>query len=217
MGDIVMVCGHCGNRTVFEMKGEYFMVGDWEGYQINIKNSLLRCKTCSMPTLEQSTYNPTMDIMEDKPEIEILYPAFNAIKNLPETIEKRYTEALKVKNISPSLFAVMAGRTLEAVCKHEDAKGNTLSDKINNHARSERKRIPQILADMAHQLRQIRNLGMHDKEYEVTIGDVPIILDFVDAILEYLYVAPSKINRVKKRLNKQKQDKGQGKTESIEE
>ncbi len=56
---------------------------------------------------------------------------------------------------------------------------------------------------MAHQIRQIRNLGAHaDEDDEVTGADVPIMLDFLEAILEYLYVAPAKIAAVQVRLKK---------------
>jgi hypothetical protein len=53
---------------------------------------------------------------------------------------------------------------------------------------------------MAQQLRLIRNLGAHNAGDEVTEEDVPIILDFLEAILEYLYVAPAKIEVVRQRL-----------------
>jgi hypothetical protein len=62
--------------------------------------------------------------------------------------------------------------------------------------------IPQTLAEMAQQLRQIRNLGAYDANDEVTEEDVPIIMDFLEAILEYLYVAPAKIAAVQARLKK---------------
>jgi hypothetical protein len=132
-------------------------------------------------------------------EATILYPVEKApLTNLPETIGKRYKAALKAKNIEPSVCAVMIGRTLEAICNYENAPGKTLSEKLNNLVRLDR--IPKTLAEMAHQLRQIRNLGAHDAEDEVTEEDVPISLDFLEAILEYLYVAPAKIAAVQARL-----------------
>ena len=63
-------------------------------------------------------------------------------------------------------------------------------------------RIPQTLAEMAHHLKELRNLGAHDAEDTVTEEDVPIILDFLEAILEYLYVAPAKVAAVQARLKK---------------
>ena len=73
-----------------------------------------------------------------------------------------------------------------------------LAERLKNLANSGR--IPQTLAEMAQQLRLLRNLGAHDDE--VTEEDVPIILDFLEAILEYLYVAPAKIAAVQARLDR---------------
>ncbi len=77
-----------------------------------------------------------------------------------------------------------------------------LADKLKSLA--DTGRIPQTLVDVALHLRQLGNLGAHFDEDEVTEKDVLIILDFVELLLEYLYVAPAKIEAVKKRLNKQK-------------
>lgn len=118
--------------------------------------------------------------------------------NLPIDIEKKYKAALKVRNIEPNACAVLVGRTLEAICNHEAAPGRTLADKINNLLNSNR--LPQTLAEMAGQLRQIRNLGAHDAEDEVNKDDILVILDFLEAILEYLYVAPAKIEALRTRL-----------------
>ena len=93
----------------------------------------------------------------------------------------------------------MIGRTLEAVCNHENAQGRNLAQKLNDLAQKDK--IPNTLVEMAQQLRELRNLGAHEAEDEVTETDVPIIIDFVEAILEYLYVAPAKIEAVRTRLS----------------
>ena len=129
-----------------------------------------------------------------------MYPGKTPLTGLPEKVEKRYLSALKVQDIDPSAFAIMIGRTLEAVCNHEQVPGNNLKQKIDNLIQSDR--IPKPLSEMADQLRQIGNLGAHDTEDDVTKEDVPIIRDFVDALLEYLYLAPAKIAAVQARLKK---------------
>lgn len=197
---VVMLCGHCGNKTIHEVRGEYAHTSNrinirLKQYQVTTIWRLLECSTCSKPTLQQKG---DTDFFED--EGEILYPSKTPITNLPDTIEKRYKAALKVQNIEPSACAVLVGRTLEAVCNYESAAGRTLSDKLNSLVGSDR--IPKTLAEMAHQLRQIRNLGAHDADDEVTEADVSIILDFLEAILEYLYVAPAKIAAVQARLKR---------------
>jgi hypothetical protein len=61
-------------------------------------------------------------------------------------------------------------------------------------------RMHQQLAEMGQQLRQTRSLGAHDAEDDVTDDDVPVILDFVEAIREYPYGAPAKIAAREERL-----------------
>jgi hypothetical protein len=212
-----MQCGHCGKQAAFTVRAEWkqddVAIIDSpqnEGQEI-ITWRIFECSGCKSPTLAE-----TKDLYEFvdhelyagveciSSETRIHFPQDKAAKlpltNLPKAIEKKYLAALKVQEIEPSACAVLVGRTLEAVCNYENAPGKTLSEKLDNLVRSDR--IPKTLAEMAHQLRQIRNLGAHDAEDEVTEEDVPIILDFLEAILEYLYVALAKIAAVQARLKK---------------
>jgi hypothetical protein len=67
-------------------------------------------------------------------------------------------------------------------------------------------RMPPTLAEMANQLRHIRNFGAHaDTSYQVTERDIPVLLDFLDAILEYLYIARDKLAQVQKKLDRARQ------------
>jgi len=56
---------------------------------------------------------------------------------------------------------------------------------------------------MALQLKEIRNLGAHADATgdEVKGSDIPVIRDYMDAILEYLFVAPARITALEARLN----------------
>ena len=96
----------------------------------------------------------------------------------------------------------MAGLTLEAICEYEQARGSSLAERLNHLVAEER--IPKTLAEMAHHLRPLRNMGAHLTEEEIHPEDVPVIIDFVEAILEYLYVAPAKIRAVQERLGRLK-------------
>lgn len=210
------MCGHCKKVTVFELRGEGTKNGavideNYHDGQVITTWRILECQWCKRPTLEEieTDYSFKMDDVYGWMEpvsykITILYPEDKPVKapltDLPEMIEKKYLATLKMQNVEPSACAVLAGRALEAICNYEKATGKTLSDKLNNLVGSDR--IPRTLAEMAHQLRQIRNLGAHDAEDEVTEEDVPLILDFLEAILEYLYIAPAKIAAVQRRLKK---------------
>lgn len=134
----------------------------------------------------------------------ILYPQEKTIESqwmLPYKVSLAYSSALKVQKIDAGAFAIMVGRTLEEICRYEKAKGKVLADKIKSLADSGR--IPQVLAAMLMQLRLLRNLAAHTSEdnYVVTEEDVPIIREFIDAVLEYLYIAQAKITHLQDRIS----------------
>ena len=197
--DVIMLCGHCGNQTAFEVKGAYSRSASY--YNTSSKKwryydepySLLRCRTCSHPML--------VKYLGDEFDEEVLYPVSKTgLTNVPTQIEKEYKATLQVRHISSNACAVLARRTLEAIFSHENAAGRTLSDKVNDLIKSER--IPPLLADVAHLGRQIGNLGAHFDKEEVTEADVTAMIDFLETILEYLYVLPAKVATVKARFTK---------------
>jgi hypothetical protein len=218
----VMRCGHCGKETRFEVRAEGTRGGiisvddlmkhsEYDGETVTTW-LVLECNLCHEPTLLEEAVMYEIDtyveipgvikqrIIPSKASESILYPRKTPLAGLPEEIAMRYLKALKVQDVEPSVFAVMIGRTLEAVCNHEQVPGRNLKEQIDNLVQNDR--IPKPLSEMAHQLRQIRNLGAHDAEDEVTKEDVPIIRDFIDALLESLYIVPAKIAKVKARLPK---------------
>ena len=203
----VRYCGHCGNRTAFLERGLsnlHWNIDDEERPFSGEKFTtwrMLQCLTCNEMSLYREAYEKWDNKIKLPMEMGIVYPvASRPLTNLPNVVEKAYLSTFKVRHIEPNACAVLAGRTLEIVCNHEKAQGKALADKLQYLANSGR--IPQTLAEMAKQLRLLRNLGAHDAEDEITETDVPIIIDFLEAILEYLYVAPAKIAAVQDRLKK---------------
>ncbi len=221
-----MKCGHCGNIANCKSKALYTHIAfnddtyqneDWTWH-------LLQCPACSGPILiisvadhhDQSKIidDPTVSSLEFinglkysgmnaySTKMKVLYPLDETIETspLPYKVGQAYQAALKVQKVEPNAFAVLVGRTIEVICYQEKASGKVLADKIKNLA--DTGRIPQVLADMAKQLKQLRNLGAHaDSEDEITKEDVPTIREFIDAILEYLYIAPNKIKKLEERLH----------------
>lgn len=221
---IIMYCYHCGNQTGFTVRGLCSLdksVQEENKYGTDLlfedvsEWRLLQCITCSKPSLEYT--HKTADYLGSYPDFDaegeevdvvprtnkknIVYPLGQPnLPNLPTPIEKEYQDTLKVRNISPVACAVLARRTLEAIFTHEKAEGRTLMEKVNNLIKSER--IPPLVADLAHLGRQIGNLGAHFDKQEVTEEDVSAMLDFLETILEYLYVLPAKVATVKARLTR---------------
>ncbi len=124
----VMLCDHCGRRTTFYIRSHYthteHIEGDFEQRETFIYTTwyIMQCSMCSKPVVTQVTKSSQLAAVrqwEDSlPSVDVLYPTGKTpLTNLPEVIEKKYAEALRVSNISPSSCAVLVRKTLEAVCK----------------------------------------------------------------------------------------------------
>lgn len=208
---VVMICHHYGNDATFEVRGQYRYENNMEDPEGNMWVidetvwQLLECTKCSMPTLKQTRFTQDlaaydMPLNDEFPydgktvetilyplatHLTNLYPFMAPVDHLPVAIEREYKAALQERNRNPEICAMYVGRTLEAICNHESAKGSELADKLNHLANIGR--IPRRLAQMAHQSRKIRNLGVHVTGEEITFKDLPFVLYFLEVILEYLY------------------------------
>lgn len=62
------------------------------------------------------------------------------------------------------------------------------------------KSIPPLLAEVAHLGQKIGNLGAHFNKQEVTDVEISVMLEFLEIILQYLYVMPARVIKIKERL-----------------
>lgn len=207
--DQTIKCGHCGNEGVM-----YIIVDKTEPpveteYGVNWK--ILRCPSCYSVNIFQQDFFEVDDWDENtwipshysrgKPVC--LYPASRrTFKHLPKNVEKAYEVAVKTYSVEPIAFAVLVGRTLEFVCQDRSAKGKDLNGMLNDLAT--KGEIPKIIADMAHGLRFFRNVGAHATDMEVSREDAAILRDLCEAVLEYIYEAPSMITQLEERISQLK-------------
>jgi hypothetical protein len=157
-----------------------------------------RCGQCTQPTFTQ--YNWVDGIFEEPEQalnVRRLFPPNRNSSDLPQRVRRRYVDMLDMLH-APDAFAVRAGRLLEAVCleqgvPREDASGRRqdLNARLGVLVRTGH--VPKALADQAHLVREYRNLGGHDEDLEPTAADVPLIRDFVEALLDFLYWGPAKL------------------------
>jgi Domain of unknown function (DUF4145) len=195
-------CGHCGFAGPIKHKGDVIVhqevEGDFHrgGIVWSTIVSVYVCPKCEEPTVWQ--YIWTRDLFEQHGDRR-LYATLRDNSPVPSRVRARLDEALRIKTISPSYYAVSIRRMLETVCNEEGASGRDLFQKLDDLV--SKQRIPAQLADVAHQLRELGNLGAHDADVEISPEDVPVIEDLADAILEYLYRAPTKLASVQQALS----------------
>jgi hypothetical protein len=133
-------------------------------------------------------------------ELNQVYPAIKNLIGVPEQIQKAYSEAKKVKKISPLAFATLIRRALEYVCLEQEANGKDLDDKLKDL--STRGVIPDTLAKMSHAIRHYGNVGAHADDTNIGYTDAWIMDDFFTAVVEYVYIAPKKLKTAEERIHK---------------
>ncbi len=203
----VIECAHCGNRTsvtnekTATVTEQVESAMDPDGMEVDYYYSLVRCGTCEgISLLLTGEY---MDDPGDFTQAKLCYPPVSRIPSgLPKMVAKEFSEALKIERASPAAYAVMIGRALESLCKDQQAKGRTLEDQLEDL--STREIIPKKLCEIGQTLRFLRNKGAHAGDYEIDRNEARAMGDFFSTMLEYVYVAPAKLERLKKSIEKKK-------------
>ncbi|MBK9288328.1 MAG: DUF4145 domain-containing protein [Flavobacteriales bacterium] len=143
-----------------------------------------------------------MDDPGDFTQAKLCYPPVSRIPSgLPKMVAKEFSEALKIERASPAAYAVMIGRALESLCKDQQAKGRTLRSAMIFRPLAI---IPKKLCEIGQTLRFLRNKGAHAGDYEIDRNEARAMGDFFSTMLEYVYVAPAKLERLKKSIEKKK-------------
>ena len=200
----IAFCPHCGNRAPqrlihtqeYEEQG-YSMNGSLAQVDLPCAYYVAVCETCKNVLL----YHAEVHVVEDKNFhcTSLIWPDRGVLhRAVPKAIAECYAEATRIKNLAPNAFAVQIRRALEALCEDRDEKKGVLRCRLQGLA--SRGEIPPILAEMTDVLRLLGNIGAHATDQSVKPGHVQAIDDFFRAIIEYVYVAPSKLKEFRDRL-----------------
>lgn len=153
------------------------------------------CGTCD----EVLVYNDMGDIDREGvfEEAGLAWPHPGTLSlEVPRVVAEVYEEAIRIQYIAPNAFAVQIRRALEAICKDRGAKGRELAQKLKNLA--ERGDIPPTLVEVSEVMRVIGNSGAHLSDDPVKPWQARMLNEFFVTLVEYVYVAPAKLNTFKK-------------------
>jgi len=193
-------CPHCGNRTPHNDLHSIRVVdeieADGQKYDYPVDYTLWQCSTCDGVSLYLVTQDDWSNPEDDYFDVaSMVYPDEKKFENVvPDSVRNSYAEAKKVKNNSSCAFAVLIRRSLEQICVDQDATGQSLKDKISDLASKDI--IPKNLSRMADALRFLGNMGAHAVKYDFGWEEVRAMDDFLVAVIEYVYVAPHKVQKL---------------------
>jgi hypothetical protein len=195
----VIKCFHCGNETLMRQTGEY----SWrsrDDFDFQYKYRMYACPVCNKVTLLQVYSDETMitNEMTWAEEETILFP-LNSIESnfLPKAIKESYEAALKVRNVDATACALLLRRALEVIMTDQGATAWGLADKIEEIAN--KGLLPDSLKEASFFTKKFGDSAAHGSEL-IDNRDINPLIEFIEYIIEYLYIIPSKIEELKAKL-----------------
>ena len=186
---MLLQCPHCSASVDARVIGHHDS-GDTDFYDAPFRTSLVECPLCHR-ALVGGSFALGVDEWDNYEwgKALRLYPVSEAplSKYIPAIVSTSLEEAvLCYRARAYSACAVMCGRALEGMCRHFGTRsrylGGGLKELLDQNV------IDARLFSWSEVLQQHRNLGAHASEELLTPEDARDLLDFVQAITEYVFV-----------------------------
>lgn len=196
----ILVCPHCGNQTphkqVFEHEYDSVCYNEdgtpSEGPDPPSIYTIFECGTCHNISLYDGFAPAGFD------RASLVYPQGSQLhESVPRPVASNFEEAKRIQNISPSGFAVLVRRALEAMCDDRGVPGGILAKRLAVLA--SKGEIPPVLAEITSVLRSLGNSGAHNTTHKVTVPMTWAMEEFFRAVVEYVYIGPFRLQQFKKK------------------
>ena len=201
---MIIECAHCEAKVDGTILNEHeYMdkIGDF------IKLSLLQCPVCYSPILASEEHCQVGSGELVWSDARRLWPEPNKYIDisLPELVRISLEEAERCfKGRAYMACAVMCGRVIESICSEYKTKKKFLSGGLKELL--DRNIIDSRVYDWSEALRIHRNIGAHPTKERISKKDARDLLDFANAICEYVFVLSKKFEDFMTRKNKSKKD-----------
>lgn len=191
---MVLQCKRCETSVHAEPVGFYEYKDEFGGVNTY---QFLKCPRCQAPFLVDEDWLAGAST---------LYPIDdNRLNpNLPASLKAAYNEATACfKSKAYTATAIMCRKTLEGICVEHGAKGGNLVKSLKDL--KDKGVIENRLFEWADALRISGNEAAHDVKVTISAEDARDILEFTNALLEYVFTFRDKFEEFKKRRGSKKQ------------
>jgi len=201
------ICPHCHTMNRFE---DAVLGNDRHTVAIDFKHGidnivetlhLCRCTNCG----------DTIMFLDD----EMIFPKGSfrptAPKEVPDEIANDFNEACLVESLSPKAAGALARRCLQNLLHNQGIKKRNLNDEIEETI----SQLPSHLGNSIDAIRTIGNFAAHPMKYEnsgslvdVEPEEIEWILDVLEQLFDFYYVAPAKTKVKRENLNQKLKNAG---------
>lgn len=195
---MILYCKTCAARVNAEPLKHYGRGDPAEGPPERV--SFLACPSCRDPfVVLQEDYGNDQHGNDHLSDPEVLFPQVARLNpNLPKPILAAYSEAdTCFRARSYTAAAIMCRKTLEGLCAEHGVTGKQLVGQLKELR--DRGIIENRLFEWADALRISGNEAAHDVAVTVSQEDARDILEFTNALLEYVFTFRDKFDAWKKR------------------
>jgi hypothetical protein len=199
---VIIECSYCEARVDGRLIAQHTDAYNPEEDPGEFLVSLLECPNCknSLVAGQLSQYHDDKQYW-DVPDRMWPSPQQYFSHSIPGIVRTSLEEANTCfKARAYSACAVMCGRSLEGICRHYGTKSQYLGGGLKELR--ERSIIDGRLLQWAEELQKSRNIGAHASEEKVLIHDARDLLDFTNAICEYIFVLSAKFDRFMQRKHR---------------
>jgi hypothetical protein len=203
---VILECQNCQALVSAEFieKYPYFISEEESGIKGGITSAyeFWKCPNCQKP------------FVTDNDEVwgrSVLYPTPSGGINpmLPQQIKAAYSEARSCyKSKAYTATAIMCRKTLEGICAEHGVTGNNLVKNLKEL--KDKGIIENRLYEWADALRISGNEAAHDVNVTISQEDARDVLEFTNALLEYIFTFRDRFEKFKQRRvaqsSKQKTD-----------
>lgn len=198
---MIFECSECETKVDGKIIGSH----EFHGEDYPIKTSLVQCPCCNSPSLvTQELYQIGPDDFRWDDATRIWpNPKKYIDPNIPNIIGESLNEATKCYKASAyNACAVMCGRALEGIFTEYKTKNKHLAGGLKELL--DNKIIDQRVFEWGEELRKHRNIGAHTTGEKISKDDAKDLLDFANAICEYIFALTAKFERFMRRKSKTK-------------
>jgi len=198
---MIIECSYCESKVDGKILGENESCGIDDPFPF--KASLLECPVCKNAILAgQELYQIGPDKSEWS-EAQRLWPEPEKYLNwiLPDLVRSSLEEAQKCYKIKAySACAVMCGKALESICSEYKTKNKVLAGGLRELL--DKQIIDKKIYEWGEALRKHRNIGAHVTGEKISKEDAKDLLDFANAICDYVFILTNKFEKFMKRKGK---------------
>ncbi|ARD47105.1 DUF4145 domain-containing protein [Sporosarcina sp. P33] len=202
---VILTCPHCGNTTPMDLLNKFEKVTTeefYEGYEAQFNDifEVFECPVCQGFHLFHTHWNTEEAYYEGfniYEEGKLLYPYTERLNlyALPKNVRGAYESALRVQNIDEASCVITLRRTLEMVCKDKGATTGQLHQKLNHLQQTGV--LPPLMGDISKVIKDIGNMAAHGDQVTFNKYMVESLFRFTNKILEYVYILPKEMKRIK--------------------